>query len=233
MILQEFHGASAFGNTIDVWLSGFTAVGGYVLFGRGAIRPVRRGEHVSRPAQRAAHLRGQLLLQQRLADGLSGEAKSCGAIEIGPDAKTKATQQTPIIAQFNQGLFASAQQYDVAFDTNTTTGKPCNCRVAMGSGMIDEVTQGTASPGQPTTNLASLLTGQTTYAPPVFANAASIGRPLTLNPNELGVGGEYRYRKAAPGKGGFFETPRRMRNKERNGKDCCACRDLQSTFDAA
>jgi hypothetical protein len=33
-----------------------------------------------------------------------------------------------------------------------------------------------------------LMLGQTGYAPPTFANAASIGVPLTLNPNELGIG---------------------------------------------
>ena len=111
-----------------------------------------------------------------------------GAIEIGADAKTKATEQTPIIAQFNQGLFAASPQYDVVFDTNTS-GKYCKCRVALGGGMYDVATQpGSANPGQPNTNYPALLTGQTTYAPPTFANAASVGVPLTLAPAELGIG---------------------------------------------
>ena len=52
--------------------------------------------------------------------------------------------------------------------------------------MYDVATQdGT---GIPTTNNPALLAGQTTYAPPTFANAASVGVPLTLNPAELGIG---------------------------------------------
>ena len=145
---EEFHGASAFGNTIDVWLSGFTAVGGYVLFD-GAQFGSSGEENMyldqrNEPLICAANCYFTSAWQTACPAG-----QSCGAIEIGPDAKTKATQQTPIIAQFNQGLFASAQQYDVAFDTNTTTGKPCNCRVAMGSGMIDEDDAIGRQPGRP------------------------------------------------------------------------------------
>ena len=112
--------------------------------------------------------------------------QSCSAIEIGADSRTKVTEQTSIIAQFNQGLFTSAQKYDVYFDN--PGGNYCKCRVALGGGMVDVATPSGSNPGQPTTNRPTQLTGQTTYAPPVFANAASVGVPLSLNPNELGVG---------------------------------------------
>ena len=79
----------------------------------------------------------------------------------------------------------NAAQPDVQFDQNAN-GKYCKCRVALGGGMYDVATQdGT---GIPTTNNPAQLIGQTSYAPPTFANAASVGVPLTLNPNELGVG---------------------------------------------
>jgi hypothetical protein len=112
--------------------------------------------------------------------------QSCGAIEIGPDARTSATGNTPVIAQFNQGVFAYSPEYDVVFDTNAN-GKSCHCRVALGGGMVDVATQG-GNPGQPTTNNATLLAGQTSYAPPTFANAASVGVPLSLGPAEFGIG---------------------------------------------
>ncbi|HEX4079193.1 MAG TPA: hypothetical protein VHX61_10015 [Rhizomicrobium sp.] len=64
--------------------------------------------------------------------------------------------------------------------------KTCKCSVALGDGMVDVATQ--SGTGVPTTNVPAQLTGQTAYAPPVFANAASVGVPLTLNPNELGMG---------------------------------------------
>ena len=71
----EFHGVSApafaeaklrlragrFGNTIDVSLSGNTNTSALCAVRRGAVWPLHQGEHVSRPAQRAAHLRCQLL----------------------------------------------------------------------------------------------------------------------------------------------------------------------------
>jgi hypothetical protein len=77
---------------------------------------------------------------------------------------------------------------DIYFSTGSGTTE-CRCVVALGSGIVDVSTKPSSSqPGAPTTNDPTKLTGQTTYAPPVFANAASVGVPLTLNPNELGLG---------------------------------------------
>ena len=100
---------------------------------------------------------------------------------IGLVAINTAGDLTTIISYFNQGIFNVKGANDIVFDINAN-GKVCNCRVALGSGMLDIKT------GTPTTNNAQLVTGQTSYAPPTFANAASIGVPLTLNPNELGIG---------------------------------------------
>ena len=44
--------------------------------------------------------------------------------------------------------------------------------------------------GTPSTNVPAQLLGPTGYAPPTFANAATVGAPtqaLTLAPNELGI----------------------------------------------
>ena len=67
-------------------------------------------------------------------NGSSAPPADCfAAIVIGPDARTNATGATPIIAQFNQGVFNAAQP-DVQFDQNAN-GKYCKCRVALGGGM--------------------------------------------------------------------------------------------------
>jgi hypothetical protein len=111
----------------------------------------------------------------------------CGAaVVIGPDATTTATGLTRIVAQFNQGVFAAGAVTDVQFDQPYGGGKECTCAVALGGAMYDV---GTADgTGIPTTNDTTRLSGQTTYVPPTFANAASVGVPLTLAPSEFGMG---------------------------------------------
>jgi hypothetical protein len=104
-----------------------------------------------------------------------------GALVIGPDATAIPGGLTPVIAQFNQGFFASTEADNDIYFQNTGGGF-CNCRVALGDGMLN------LSAGTIKSNNAVNVTGPTTYAPPLFGNAASIGVPLTLGPAELGIG---------------------------------------------
>jgi hypothetical protein len=171
----------------DVSLTGHTDTSAYVLFD-GAQFGSSLNENLYLDQQNETFICSANCYFTNAWQNCSSSMTNCGTIEIGADARTKVTQQTPVIAQFNQGLFTTAPGYDVYFDTSTTTGTQCNCRVALGGGMLDVTTQPGASRGQPTTNNTKLLTGQTSYAPPVFANAASVGVPLSLNPNELGIG---------------------------------------------
>jgi len=113
------------------------------------------------------------------------------ALEIGPDASNLSAAGLPTngaTAQINQGAFSNSEGSigDIAFDTDTN-GKTCNCSVALGAGMISL----DAPNNIPSTNDVKRTLGTSSYAPPTFANAATVGvpakgGPLTLNPAELG-----------------------------------------------
>jgi len=185
---EEFHGVSVYHNMIGVSLTGARPrADAYVLFDGAQFQGAQQ-ENLYLDQQNETFLCAANCVFEKawLTPCMTGQ--SCSAIEIGPNARSKATRLTPIIAQFNQGLFSDSPVYDVYFDTNPS-GAYCKCRVALGSGMVDVgVQSAVANPGQPTTNYATNLTGQTTYAPPVFANAASVGQPLNLYSTEFGIG---------------------------------------------
>src|ERR1700722_14033443 len=118
----------------------------------------------------------------------TGLATSPGAIVVGPLATTIATGVSPIILQLDQGIIDAPSVQSVGTDIYFQTGPECHCVVALGSGMVDVNTAlNSSQPGAPTTNDPTRMTGQTTYAPPTFANAATVVAPLTLNQYELGV----------------------------------------------
>jgi len=110
----------------------------------------------------------------------------------------------PIILQLNQGTFSvnkdnTAPTNDIQFDT--LGGLACACTVALGSGMIS---LDSGNGGIPSTSDATRMLGQSTYAPPIFANAASVGVPLSLAPAELGIGTSPSSSSGiAPGAGGL------------------------------
>ncbi|HEX4079190.1 MAG TPA: hypothetical protein VHX61_10000 [Rhizomicrobium sp.] len=182
---EEFHGVSAFDNTVDVSVTGSHALAeAYVLFdGAQFGHAVHENMYLDQQNETVLCAANCVLTGAWDNGCATAQTPACVAVEIGPDARIKATGLTPIIAQFNQGVFEAGVPYDVYFDTGAN-GKTCNCRVALGGGMVDVA----APSGIPTTNVPSQLTGQTTYAPPVFANAASVGVPLSLGPAELGIG---------------------------------------------
>ena len=199
---EEFHGVSVFGNSIDVSVTGTKPLAqSYILFD---------GAQFQNSGQENMYLDQQNETVLCAANCEFRDAgKNCSrappadcfaAIVIGPDARTNATGATPIIAQFNQGVFNAAQP-DVQFDQNAN-GKYCKCYVALGGGMYDVATQdGT---GIPTTNNPALLAGQTSYAPPTFANAASVGPPLNLAPTEFGISTSSKSQSVTqPGTGGL------------------------------
>ena len=197
---EEFHGVSVFGNTVDVAVTGAVALASaYILFD-GAQFQGSSQENMYLDQQNETFICAANCEFEDAWQTQCPPNQSCGAIEIGPDARTSATGKTPVIGQFNQGEFSSSPEYDVVFDTNPTTGKYCHCRVALGGAMYDVGTQG-GNAGQPTTNNTTLLTGQTSYAPPLFANAASVGVPLTLA--ELGIGTSPVGTPTGPGAGGL------------------------------
>jgi hypothetical protein len=93
------------------------------------------------------------------------------------------------VLSLRQGSFdpASTSSYeDIRFDQSPVGDYCNNCAVTLAPDFMD-LYAGTPS-GTPLTNLATNVVGTTGYAPPLFANAANVGTPLTLNPNELGLG---------------------------------------------
>src|ERR1700722_10493459 len=142
----EFHGVSAFGNNVDVSLTGWTDTSAYVLFDGAQFGPSSQ-ENLYLDQQNETFLcAANCYFTSSWHSGcIAGQ--SCSAIEIGADSRTKVTEQTSLIAQFNQGLFTSAQKYDVYFDN--PGGNYCKCRVALGGGMVDVATPAGIDPAQP------------------------------------------------------------------------------------
>ena len=188
----EFHGASFWGGMNSPETISITGAvenpGGYVLFD---------GLQASSVAGIDMYLDQQNETVLCAGNCLFADAKGttpAAAIVIGPDATTTARGASRIVAELSQGTFDVPTVYqntgnDIFFAPSPNNNKECNCVVALGSAMSDVNTPDTATiQGQPSTNDPTKVTGQTTYAPPTFADAATVGTPLTLNPNELGMG---------------------------------------------
>ena len=204
---MEFHGASFWGNqTASLSVTGTLGdPGAYLLFD-GLQLGSSQNEDMYLDQQNET-----VICAANCLFGKANASRTAGvpAILIGPDAATTAPGVSPIVLQLDQGLFDVPDVrhnggQDIEFQSTTgATSHECSCIVALGPGMVDVDTKQNASqPGAPTTNDSTKLSGQTTYAPPTFANAGSVGVPLTLNPNELGMGVSMDT-EGAPGPGGL------------------------------
>jgi hypothetical protein len=181
---EEFHGVSIFANVINLSVTGtLHDPEAYILFD-GLQFGDSHDENMYLDQQNETVIcSANCFFKDAGKAGDSGDGDA--ALVIGPDATTTAgSGANPPILQLDQGVFSAPKvDTDILFDTNTL-GTVCNCRVELGGAMLD-VTNKT---GIPSTNNTALMLGQTGYAPPTFSNAASVGVPLTLNPNELGIG---------------------------------------------
>jgi hypothetical protein len=193
---MEFHGASFWsGKIANVWVSGaFDAPNAYILFdGLQLGGSQNENMYLDQQNETVICAANCYLKDANNAKNTGGDGDA--AITIGPDATSTATGVSPIVLQLDQGTFDEFQVRhnggsDIYFETDVANNnKTCNCVVALGGGIVDVNTrQNSSQPGAPTTNDTTRLTDQTTYAPPTFGNAATVGAPLTLNPNELGIG---------------------------------------------
>jgi len=188
---MEFHGASFWGSgtstTGTISITGtHSGLHGYILFDGLQDGPSDYADMYLNQQNITVICAANCLFGDADQTGL---ATSPGAIVVGPLATTIATGVSPIILQLDQGIIDAPSVQSVGTDIYFQTGPECHCVVALGSGMVDVNTAlNSSQPGAPTTNDPTKLTGQTTYAAPTFANAATVGVPLTLNPNELGMG---------------------------------------------
>ena len=204
---MEFHGASFWGNqTASLSVTGTLGDDRAYLLFDGLQLGSSQNEDMYLDQQNET-----VICAANCLFGKANASRTAGvpAILIGPDAATTAPGVSPIVLQLDQGLFDVPDVrhnggQDIEFQSTTgATSHECSCIVALGPGMVDVDTKQNASqPGAPTTNDSTKLSGQTTYAPPTFANAGSVGVPLTLNPNELGMGVSMDT-EGAPGPGGL------------------------------
>jgi hypothetical protein len=106
------------------------------------------------------------------ADGTPQDA----AVVVGPDA-VAADSTTQAILRLNQGFIrpdSTTGYKDVNFLPNDY-GNNCNCTVALGDGMLN------IKSGSISSNLPSQIAG------PIFYGGPSVGTPLQLNANEMGL----------------------------------------------
>jgi hypothetical protein len=203
---EEFHGASFFGNG-DKNVSVTGARGdpeAYILFD-GAQFESANNENMYLDQQGETVICAANCYFSKANMGQNTGGDGDASVVIGPDATTSAGGSktaptvTPTVLVLDQGAFSFGSgdvAYDIQFD-QSQAGTSCLCTVSLGPSMLD------IGNGVPTTNNAALMLGQTGYAPPTFANAASIGVPLTLNPNELGIGVSPSSGETAPGGNGL------------------------------
>ena len=193
---EEFHGASVFKNgNIDISVTGTHIPGSYILFD-GLQMGHSGNENMYLDQQNETVICAANCTFNGAGENICTISDCEAALVIGPDATTTAGGLTPIIAQFNQGIFNVKGANDIVFDTNAN-GKVCNCRVALGSGMLDIKT------GTPSTNYQNLVSGQINYGSPQLGNAASFQTPLTLAPAELGIATSPPGTATAPGQSGL------------------------------
>jgi len=187
---QEFHGASIFGNNIDVSLTGARGdTDAYVLFD-GLQLQGSQNENMYLDQQNETVICAANCTFQGMNQSGTVGGDSDSAIVIGPDATTT-TGLTPAILSLRQGYFdpgpsvTDNSYYDIRFDQNSG-GRTCNCAVTLAPDMLD--LYGGAPPGTPSTNVTKNVVGATSYAPPLFGNGATAGKSLTVLPNEIGLG---------------------------------------------
>ena len=173
-----------FSNTIDVSVTGALGAnsGAYILFD-GLQMGASQDENMYLDQQNEVVI---CAANCYFFDAWKNATTGYASLEIGPDASNMQSATMPVVLELNRGAFNKNDKggatSDIHFDN--TGGVECNCRIALGGGMTSLV----SGTGIPSNNDPTRMLGQTTYAPPTFANAASVGVPLTLNPNELGVG---------------------------------------------
>ena len=189
---MEFHGASFWGGSgvATVSISGTVSTPeGYILFDGLQAGPSQSWDMYLNQQNETVVCTGNCAFGDADRDG---GAAIPAAIVIGPLATTMATGVSPIVLQLDKGTIdAPSVRHnggsDIYFES-AVGGSECRCVVALGGGMVDVDTASNSSqPGQPTTNDSTKLAGQTTYAPPTFANAGTVGAPLILNQDELGI----------------------------------------------
>ena len=101
---EEFHGASIFANNIDLSLTGTRPdLGAYALID-GAQFQGSGQENMYLDQQNETLICAANCEFERAWQSPCPTNQSCGAIEIGPDARTSATGSTPVIAQFDKTL---------------------------------------------------------------------------------------------------------------------------------
>ena len=122
---EEFHGVSVFGNSIDVSVTGTKPrAESYILFDGAQFQGSDQENMYLDQQNETVLCAANCEFRDAGKNGSSAPPADCfAAIVIGPDARTNATGATPIIAQFNQGVFNAAQP-DVQFDQNAN-GKYC------------------------------------------------------------------------------------------------------------
>ena len=191
---EEFHGASVFSNSNNnVSVTGAFGINAaaYILFDGLQMGASKNANMYLDQSNEVVLCAANCFFKDA---GKENNMAAQPALEIGIDATNMGNgTATPIIAQFNQGAFTfntrgnakqSSTSYDVQFDGPPSFPNECACAVALGSGMLSLVTGN----GIPDTTDPTRTLGQSSYTPPTFANGASVGVPLTLGTNELGIG---------------------------------------------
>jgi hypothetical protein len=173
----EYFGANAFDNDIDVAVSGTTnKQQAFIVFD---------GLHLDKSTYENMFLDQQnetvVCTSNCTFGGMNSEGSNGGdadsAIVVGYNAVAASSVTKPIL-RLNQGFIkpdtSDPGYLDVRFDTNLL-GDSCDCEVALGDGMLN------ISSGTIVSNQQSKISGPMFYAGP------SVGTPLQLNANEMGM----------------------------------------------
>jgi hypothetical protein len=123
----------------------------------------------------------------------SGDGGDGGSsVVVGPDA-VASDNPAGTVLRLNQGFIKpdpSGSYKDIVFDANGN-GETCKCNVALGDGMLN-----VAGTGAISSNMPAQVAG------PIYFGGPSVGTPLQLNANEVGMAVSTDT-KAAPGTGGL------------------------------
>jgi hypothetical protein len=109
----------------------------------------------------------------------SGDGGDGGSpVVVGPDA-VASDNPAGTVLRLNQGFIKpdpSGSYKDIVFDANGN-GETCKCNVALGDGMLN-----VAGTGAISSNMPAQVAG------PIYFGGPSVGTPLSLTSNEVGLG---------------------------------------------
>jgi hypothetical protein len=172
----DFLGAVAFGNDINLYVSGTTRQSqAFIVFDDLHVNNSKHENMYVDQQNVTVICNSNCTFGSMNSSGDGGDGGS--SVVVGPDA-VATDNPAGTVLRLNQGFIKpdpGGSYKDIVFDTNGN-GETCKCNVALGDGMLN-----VAGTGAISSNMPAQVTG------PIYFGGPATGAPLQLNANEVGL----------------------------------------------